>query len=93
MKTSDVEKIANLAHLSLRKGDVPAYARDLSRILDLVEQMNAMNTDDVEPMAHPLNLSQRLRADEAVEKNRREHFQTVAPRTEAGLYLVPKVIE
>ena len=55
--------------------------------------MNAIDTSDVEPMAHPLDAVQRLRKDEVTEQNQRDHYQQVAPLTEAGLYLVPKVIE
>jgi aspartyl-tRNA(Asn)/glutamyl-tRNA(Gln) amidotransferase subunit C len=92
--TAEVAKIAHLARLAIREEDAPAYARNLSAILELVEQMNAVDTTGVTPMAHPLDdLAQRLRADEVSEVNQREHFQTIAPLTEAGLYLVPKVIE
>ena len=67
--------------------------QNLTNILDLVEQMNATDTDGVEPMAHPLDAHQRLRADEVTEKNQREHFQKNAPEVESGLFLVPQVIE
>lgn len=93
LDAKEVEKIAHLARLAISAADVPEYARNLSRILDLVEQMNAVNTDDVTPMAHPLELSQRLRPDQVTESDQREHFQAIAPRVEDGLYLVPKVIE
>lgn len=93
LDASEVEKIAHLARLGINEEDVPAYAENLSRILDLVEQMNSVNTEGVVPMAHPLELAQRLRPDEVVEENQREHFQEVAPQVEDGLYLVPKVIE
>lgn len=89
----DIEKIAHLARLRIEEGDIPAYADNLSHILDLVEQMNGVDTDGVAPMAHPQEASQRLRPDEVTEENQREHFQAIAPATEAGLYLVPKVIE
>ncbi len=89
----DVTKIAHLARLAIDPDDVPAYARDLSAILDLVAQMNAVDTGAVEPMAHPLDMAQRLRDDAVTEHDQREYFQAGAPRTEAGLYLVPKVIE
>lgn len=89
----DVENIAHLARLAIDDADIPNYANNLSSILELVEQMNAIDTTDVEPMAHPLDAVQRLRKDEVTEQNQREHFQQVAPLTEAGLYLVPKVIE
>lgn len=90
---SDVEKIAHLARLAISKKDVPAYAGNLSSILELVEQMNAVNTADVTPMAHPLDAVQRLREDKVTETDQHDHFQATAPSVENGLYLVPKVIE
>ena len=90
---SEVTKIARLARLSIRDEDVPAYARNLSAILELVEQMNAVDTAGVAPMAHPLDMAQRLRPDEVAETSQRDHFQAISPQVEAGLYLVPKVIE
>jgi aspartyl-tRNA(Asn)/glutamyl-tRNA(Gln) amidotransferase subunit C len=90
---SDVEKIAHLARMALDETQIDAYAKDLSNILDLVEQLETANTDRAEPMAHPLHMSQRLRGDRVTESDRREENQAVAPRVEAGLYLVPKVIE
>lgn len=89
----EVKKIAHLARLAIDENDVPAYARNLSSILDLVEQMNAIDTQGVEPLAHPLAMVQRLRADQAIEPDQRELFQAIAPQAEAGLYLVPKVLE
>ena len=93
LEKSDVEKIAHLARLAIDENDVPEYARNLSNILGLVEQMSAVDTENVTPMAHPLDATQRLRADEVTETNQREHFQEIAPSVENGLYLVPKVIE
>ena len=93
LEKNDVEKIAHLARLALDEQDVPKYAREISKILALVEQMNQVDTRDVEPMAHPLDASQRLRPDVVTEEDQRELFQTNAPQVEAGLYLVPKVIE
>ncbi|MGM0593390.1 MAG: Asp-tRNA(Asn)/Glu-tRNA(Gln) amidotransferase subunit GatC [Pseudomonadota bacterium] len=90
---SDVENIAHLARLAISEEDVPAYADNLSSILDLVEQMSAVDTEGVAPMAHPLAMAQRLREDAVTEGNRREHFQQHAPAVENGLFLVPKVIE
>ncbi len=90
---ADVEKIAHLARLAIDQQDVPAYAENLSRILGFVEQMNGVDTAGVDPMAHPLEASQRLRSDAVSESDQRERFQGVAPQVEAGLYLVPKVIE
>lgn len=93
LQKSDVEKIAHLARLSLAEDDIPAYTENLSSILNLVAQMNTVDTNNIEPMAHPLHMSQRLRVDEVTEVNQREHFQSIAPSVENGLYLVPKVIE
>jgi aspartyl-tRNA(Asn)/glutamyl-tRNA(Gln) amidotransferase subunit C len=90
---TDVENIAHLARLAVSDAEKDRYANDLSKILGLVEQMNAVDTDDVTPMAHPLHMVQRLRADEPSEADRRELFQQIAPATEDGLYLVPKVID
>ena len=93
LEKADIEKIAHLARLEIDPDDVPAYARNLSGILGLVEQMNQVNTEGVQPMAHPLRMTQRLRDDEVTETNQRDKFQQIAPQVEAGLYLVPKVIE
>jgi aspartyl-tRNA(Asn)/glutamyl-tRNA(Gln) amidotransferase subunit C len=89
----EVKKIAHLARLAISEDDVAAYARNLSSILDLVAQMNAVDTRGVQPLAHPLAMTQRLRPDEATEPDQRALFQSIAPQVEAGLYLVPKVIE
>ena len=93
LSATDVEKIAHLARLGIEEKDVAQYAQDLSGLLDLVAQMNALNTDEVVTMAHPLEQTQRLRPDVVSETNQRTHFQAIAPAVEAGLYLVPKVIE
>lgn len=90
---SDVEKIAHLARLAIDEKDIPHYARDLNNILTLVEQMNAVDATDILPMAHPLDAHQRLRPDAVTEIDQRELFQSIAPKTEDGVYLVPKVIE
>lgn len=90
---SDVEKIAHLARLGIDNDDIPEFAGNLSNILTFVEQMSSIDTDGIEPMAHPLDMVQRLREDVVSETNQREHFQSIAPETENGLYLVPKVIE
>ena len=93
LDAEQVKKIAHLARIEINEADIPGYAETLSNILELVDQMAAVNTDDVEPMAHPMDASQRLRADVVTETNNREQFQAVAPKTEDGLYLVPQVIE
>lgn len=93
LDNTEVEKIAHLARLGIDSRDVPEYARNLSAILAFVEQLNAVDTTGVEPLAHPLEANQRLRPDEVTESVDRDVFQQYAPLTEAGLYLVPKVIE
>ncbi|PIE23980.1 MAG: Asp-tRNA(Asn)/Glu-tRNA(Gln) amidotransferase GatCAB subunit C [Neptuniibacter caesariensis] len=90
---SDVDKIAHLARLQIEEQDTPEYAQNLSNILDLVDQMQAVDTSGVLPMAHPLDAVQRLRSDEVTEENNRETLQAIAPQVEKGLFQVPKVIE
>lgn len=91
--TNEVHKVAHLARLAMPDEYVDAYTKNLSSILDLVAQMEAVNTDGVAPMAHPLDMVQRLRADVVTETNQRDYYQRIAPETEDGLYLVPKVLE
>ncbi|NOX08198.1 MAG: Asp-tRNA(Asn)/Glu-tRNA(Gln) amidotransferase subunit GatC [Gammaproteobacteria bacterium] len=93
LDSSDINKIAHLARLGINDADVPDYARNLSDILAFVEQLENVATDDVEPMSHPLDAVQLLREDKVTEGNHREEFQVIAPQVEAGLYLVPRVIE
>ncbi len=89
----DVEKIARLARLKIDADEIPAYARELSTIIDLVEQMNSVDIRQITPMAHPLDTLQRLRPDRATESNQRDTFQATAPAVRDHLYLVPRVIE
>jgi aspartyl-tRNA(Asn)/glutamyl-tRNA(Gln) amidotransferase subunit C len=93
LTADDVNKIAHLARLGIDIQDTDYYAKDLSGMLDLMTRMSELNTDNIEPMAHPMDQAQRLRADVVTEQNNREKFQAIAPQVEAGLYLVPKVIE
>ena len=89
----EVKKIAKLAALDVKDEDIQSYADNLSNILGLVEQMSAVDTTGVTPMSHPFDVVQRLREDVVTEVDRREDFLAIAPKTEDGLYLVPKVIE
>ncbi|MGD8429390.1 MAG: Asp-tRNA(Asn)/Glu-tRNA(Gln) amidotransferase subunit GatC [Ectothiorhodospiraceae bacterium] len=93
LEPSQVKEIAHLARLAVDENDIPTYAKNLSDILQFVEQMNAVDTSSVDPLAHPLEMAQRLRPDEVTEADQRELFQSIAPVTEDGLYLVPRVIE
>ena len=89
----DIKKIAHLARLGIENENVASYAHDLSGMLDLMVQMGKLNTEGVQPMANPFDDHQRLRKDCVTEIDQREKFQILAPQTEAGLYLVPKVID
>ena len=93
LTSEDIQKIAYLARLNLSVEEIAFYTPQLSTILHFIEQMNQVDTKEVEPLAHPLDLSQRLRPDVITEINLREIYQSIAPQVEAGLYLVPKVIE
>ncbi|MDG9929836.1 MULTISPECIES: Asp-tRNA(Asn)/Glu-tRNA(Gln) amidotransferase subunit GatC [Pseudomonas] len=93
LERSDVEKIAHLARLGLSEGEVPQTTATLNSILGLIDAMQAVDTTGIEPLAHPLEATQRLRADVVTEKNQRDAYQAVAPAVESGLFLVPKVIE
>jgi len=89
----DVMKIAHLARLQVADDEIEATTVRLSSILGLIEQLQAAPTDGIEPMAHPTDAVQRLRDDVVTETNHRDQYQKIAPATEDGLYLVPKVIE
>lgn len=89
----DVIRVAHLARLAVDDAEVASHATQLARILGLVEQMNAVDTSGIEPMSHPQDVGLRLRADEITAGDRRDALLAVAPAAEAGLYLVPKVIE
>jgi aspartyl-tRNA(Asn)/glutamyl-tRNA(Gln) amidotransferase subunit C len=89
----DVEKIAHLARLQVSEDQIASLTAQLSNILAFVEQMNSADTASVEPMAHPFDTPTRMREDVVTETNQRELMQSIAPSVEAGLYLVPKVIE
>jgi aspartyl-tRNA(Asn)/glutamyl-tRNA(Gln) amidotransferase subunit C len=93
LSPKQIESIAHLARLELKPEEIPVYADSLSRIFGLVGELDRAQTAQVEPMAHPLEQVQRLRADEATSPNQRDLYQRNAPQVEAGLYLVPKVIE
>ncbi len=93
LSDQDVTRIAHLARLAITPAELAAWGSSLSRILELIERMNAVDTADVAPMSHPQDAALRLRADSVSETDLRDKFQAIAPAVEAGLYLVPKVIE
>jgi len=90
---SDVEKIAHLARLNISEENIADTTKSLGEVLALVDQLQAADTSDVSPLAHPLDTVQRLRADDITETNQREQLQQNAPAAEDGLFLVPRVIE
>lgn len=91
---ADVLRAAHLARLGLNSdAEAAGYVDDLTQILEMVDRLQAVNTDGVAPLSHPLDATQRLRADEVTETNQRDTFQACAPETAEGLYLVPRVVE
>ena len=95
MSLSDdqIRRIARLARIAIREDESGAVRERLNRVLGLIDEMRQADTTGVEPMAHALDIVQRLRPDEATEPDLRDQYQEVAPAVEDGLYLVPKVIE
>jgi len=93
LKDKDLEQIAYLARINIDKENFPSLKKELESILDLVTKMNSVDTKSIEPMSHPLNVFQPLRKDKVTEKNDRENLQKNAPSIQAGLFMVPKVIE
>ena len=93
LSPEEVKKIAFLARLSIKEENIEQYSQDLSTIFGLVEQMNAAKVEEIEPMAHPQDAMQRLRDDVVTETNQREKLMANAPAKEAGLFLVPKVLD
>ena len=90
----DIDNIAHLARLALSEAEIPAYIDSLSRIIELVGELERAQTAGVTPMSHPLpGQIQRQRPDEVTEIDRHELYQRNAPQALAGLYLVPRVIE
>ena len=93
LTNEQVGRIARLARLAISETEIDATRKKLDGIFGLIEQMQAVDTTGIEPMSHPQELATRLRDDVVTESDRRAAFQAVAPQTDAGLYLVPKVIE
>tara|TARA_B100001094_G_scaffold234441_1_gene229411 strand:- start:884 stop:1165 length:282 start_codon:yes stop_codon:yes gene_type:complete len=93
MDKKTIIKIANLAKLEIKDDKLNDIASSLEKILNLVDEMNDVDTDDVTPMSHPLNLKQELRKDEVKETNQRDLFQKDNENTDNGYYKVPKIID
>ena len=93
LSLADVEKVARLARLAMSETEIETARTQLSGIFDLIAEMQAVDTQGIEPMSHAQDLAQRLREDKVTETDQREAFQAIAPQVERGLYLVPQVIE
>jgi aspartyl-tRNA(Asn)/glutamyl-tRNA(Gln) amidotransferase subunit C len=93
LDNTDVEKIAHLARLQISESDTLEVAQRITNILNMIDQMQTVDTSQVTPMAHPFDATQRLRPDVVTETDQRDYYQKIAPATQDGLYLVPKVIE
>jgi len=90
---TDIKSIAWLARLAVLEDEIADYQRELGTILGLVTQMQAIETGAIVPLAHPLEINARLRQDEITESDQRYKYQQIAPETDQGYYLVPRVIE
>lgn len=93
IERADIEKLAELAQIGITEENIAASTHSINSVLTLVDQLQAADTTSVEPMANPLDSTQRLRADTVSEPDNRDSFQAIAPAVEDGLYLVPRVIE
>lgn len=93
LERCDVEKLAHLARLGLDDAQIDSSTASLNTILDMINAMQSVNTDNIAPLANPLEATQRLRTDTVTESNHRDDYQSLAPAVENGLYLVPKVID
>ena len=93
IEQDEIEKIAELARIRISEEQLGPVTARITEILSMVDQLQAADTSNVEPMANPLDETQQLRPDEVTESNQRDAFQAIAPAVEAGLYLVPKVID
>ena len=93
IKKSEIAYISSLSKLKMEDIEIDNFTHQISDILEMIQQLEKVNTDDIEPMAHPLNMKQRLRTDLVTEENQRELYQENAVEFEEGFYKVPKVIE
>ncbi len=93
MNRDEIQKLAKLARLTIAESQADEVATSIGNVLNLVDQLAAADTDNVAPMAHPLDAVQVLRPDEVTEPDVREKMQAISPATQDGLFLVPKVID
>ena len=93
LDAATVQHIAKLSRIELDEIHTPTIQKELSSILDMVEQMQAVDTDGIQPMSHPMDATQRLRTDAVTELNQRDALMANAPEQQDGLFIVPKVVE
>ena len=93
LSDKELKEIAYLARININEDSFPSLKAELDQILDLFEKLNSAETNEIEAMSHPLNLSQPTRPDEVTEEDQREKLQETAPSVKSGLFLVPKVID
>lgn len=93
LKVSDIKKIAWLARIAITEKDIPDYCHDISNMIDLITEMDSINTDHIEPLEHPIINTTLLRPDKVTEKDQRDGLRKIAPTVDCGYYLVPKVIK
>jgi aspartyl-tRNA(Asn)/glutamyl-tRNA(Gln) amidotransferase subunit C len=89
----DVKRIAQLASIEVTDAQAEQVLAQLQGVFALIEELQSVDTQGIEPMSHAQDVTLRLREDQVTETDNRERFQAIAPRVDAGLYLVPKVIE
>lgn len=90
---TDIEHIAHLARLDVSEGEIPAYTEKLGKIIGFIDTLESADTSELLPMAHPLHMTQRLRADIVTAEDQRDHYQQNAAEKTDGLYTVPRVVE
>ena len=93
LSDAEIRKIAHLARIEVSDEDIANMQPRLSKVLTMIDHMNSVNTDNVAPLSHPIDATQRLRLDDVTEMNQRDVFQAIAPSAAHGLYFVPLVIE
>ena len=93
IEQDEIQKIAELARIRIADDQIGPLTDRIGEILGMVDQLQSVDTSTIEPLANPLDATQRLRADVVTESDRRDEFQAIAPAVENGLYLVPKVID
>ena len=93
LSKDEIQYIAHLARLEVSESEMSAYTEKLGKIIEFIDELSAADTGELLPMAHPLQMAQRLRPDEVTEGNDRDYIQENAPEVTDGLYVVPRVVE